>query len=108
VNNSYCRSTDFVLTNVLQPRCGACHAGPQAAAAGTVDLISPGVRERLRGFSRICVGRQLATTEPSVGGHFFDKLAGAVPNCGVRMPPTGPPLPADEIDCLKTWVTATR
>jgi hypothetical protein len=96
------------MTNILQPRCGACHAAAQASAARTVDLISPGVRQRLSGTALGCVGRRLIVTEPRVGGHFFDKLADAVPNCGTRMPPSGPPLPAAEIDCLRTWVGATR
>jgi len=100
--------TDFVMSRLLQPRCGACHAAPQAAAVSTVDLISPGVRERLRGFSIKCTGRPLTVTEPSVGGLFFDKLASDVPNCGQRMPQLGQPLTAEEVECLRTWVAATR
>ena len=105
---SPCASTDYVVTNLLQPRCGLCHDRRNGSAFVAIDLISPGVRERLRGSSTGCVGARLVVTAPSVGGNFFDKITGKQRlDCGVRMPPVGPALPPEEIECLRTWVSAT-
>jgi hypothetical protein len=101
---SFCTSTDQVVARILRPRCGTCH---DAAVAGFIglDLVAPGVRERLRQRSTVCAGRVYVVTTPAVGGLFFDKL-GATPGCGQRMPSVGAPLDTSEIECLKAWIQA--
>jgi hypothetical protein len=49
----------------------------------------------------------LIVATPTVGGHFFDKLNGAVGGCGNQMPFGAPPLSAVEIKCLADWIAPT-
>jgi hypothetical protein len=101
---SWCSDGVEVTARLLQPKCGTCHGS--AAKAGGLDLITPGVKARLVDVpSTICRDRALVTMTPQVGGHFFDKLEGAV--CGDRMPAGGlPGLSAAEVLCLKAWMIA--
>ena len=76
-------------------------------AAG-LDLVSPGAKMRLLNVpARGCAGRTLVVAEPVVGGHLFDKLAGAIPGCGSQMPFGALPLSAVEVKCLKDWIKPT-
>ena len=44
-----------------------------------------------------------------VGGHLFDKLAGAIPGCGNQMPFGGlTPLSDAEVDCMRRWLKGDR
>ena len=74
-------------------------------AAG-LDLVTAGAKARLLNIpSRACNSKPLIIAEPDVGGHFFDKLAGAVPGCGNQMPFGAiNPLNAAEVQCLKDWI----
>jgi hypothetical protein len=98
-----CYSAAEISAKILVPKCGTCHG--KTAAAGGLDLVSPMAKARLLDIpSRACGTRKLVVTSPEVGGHFFDKLEGSVNGCGVQMPPSGPWLSKEEIQCLKDWI----
>ncbi len=103
-----CREVQFVEAEIIGPRCVLCHDQTKVATFALVDLRAAGWRNNLRGFSRLCLGRPLVVTRPTVGGFFFEQLAGPVMNCGDRMPPVGAALNAAEIECLKTYMLATE
>jgi hypothetical protein len=101
-----CATAAEIASKILTPKCGACH-GKSAPAAG-LDLVTTGVKARLLGVAaRGCAGKTLIVATPTVGGHFFDKLYGAVGGCGNQMPFGAPPLSAAEIKCLSDWIAPT-
>jgi hypothetical protein len=98
-----CAATPQVATDLLRTRCGSCHGDNMPPA--DLDLVTTGVQQRLlAGLSTECAGKRLVVPGPPVGGHFFDKLAGPVPGCGVQEPFGSPPLSPDEIRCLQKWL----
>jgi hypothetical protein len=103
-----CRELAFVDAEIMGPRCVLCHDRSKVATFAEIDLRAPGWRNSLRGFSHVCSGRLLVVTRPTVGGFFFEQLAGPVAGCGDRMPPVGAALNAAEIECLKTYMLATE
>ena len=55
-------------------------------AAGST-CVTPGYKMRLVNVpAKGCPGKTLVTAGGAVAGHFFDKLAGAIPGCGNQMP----------------------
>jgi hypothetical protein len=101
-----CATAAEISSKILTPRCGPCH-GVNTPAQG-LDLVTMGAKARLLNVaSRGCGGKPLIVSDPVVGGHLFDKLAGAVPGCGNQMPFGAPPLSATEIKCLKDWIRPT-
>ncbi len=99
-----CATAAEISSKILVPRCGTCHGAAMPAAG--LDLVTAGAKARLLNVpSRACNAKPLIVAEPAVGGHFFDKLAGAVPGCGNQMPFGGiNPLNAAEVQCLKDWI----
>ena len=97
-----CYAPAEVQAKILTPKCALCH-GANMPAAG-LDLATPGSKARMLGQpSKACVGKTLIS--PDATGHFFDKLAGAIPGCGNQMPFGGVlPLNAAEVQCLKDWI----
>jgi hypothetical protein len=92
---------------LLNMKCNPCHnpAVPALFQPHNLDLVTPGAKARMQGVrSRQCTGPQLLIPgRPE--GFFFDKVTGQAPmNCGTRMPPSGDPLSANEIKCLKDWI----
>lgn len=101
-----CATAAEISSKILTPKCGNCH-GKSSPAAG-LDLVTTGVKARLLNVaSRGCAGKILITATPTVGGHFFAKLAGAVAGCGNQMPFGAPPLSAEEVKCLEDWISPT-
>ena len=98
-----CSTPAEINGKILIPKCSKCHN--PAKLSGGLDLMTMGAKARLVGAMAKCMGKTLVTANP-VGGHFFDKLAGPVTGCGVRMPAGGAPALTDaEITCLKDWIT---
>lgn len=93
---------DDVATVTFPARCAtaACHSA--AAAAGSLDLESPGVSRRLVG--QPAVGGPGLLIDPSNpdGSVLVRKLTPAPP-FGKQDPP-GAPLDAATIDCIRDWV----
>jgi hypothetical protein len=97
-----CSSASEIASKILMPRCAICHGANMPAAA--LDLATAGSKARILNKPSIaCNGKPLAT--PDGNGHFFDKLAGAIPGCGNQMPFGGiMPLSAAEVQCLRDWI----
>jgi hypothetical protein len=93
-----------VLESVFKKNCSTCHGA--ASPARNLDLVSPGLAERLVGRPSGCNGQPLIARVPSgdpLTGMLFDKLAGAVADCGVQMPAGAAPLSEAEMACVKEW-----
>jgi hypothetical protein len=93
------------LTTLLATRCGEsyCHG---AGVQSQVDLISPGLEDRLVGqesSTSQCMGRVFVPTDGSAS-LLLGKLQLPTP-CGVRMP-IGEPLVEAEVMCISAWVKA--
>jgi hypothetical protein len=93
------------ITDLFVSRCAdvECH-GP---TSGLLDLVSPGVVERLLGQlaapSLACAGRVYLATDGSAS-LILDKLADPPP-CGSRMPLKGR-IGAQNVECLQEWVSS--
>ncbi len=85
-----------VEVDIFQAKCGGagCHSPPATVANG-LDLVSPGVAQRLTGAS-MCQGQPLKT-------YMLAKVH-ASPPCGSPMPLGGMMLSSDEIACLTTYL----
>jgi hypothetical protein len=94
---------------ILVKNCGMCHNPSLPSYSANLDLFNAGAKGRLvNASSRTCVGRVLIQDRPEgVVGHLFDKIAGATPGCGDRMPPFGSSLSAQDVKCLKDWIRPT-
>lgn len=96
-----------VLTDVFAARCGGCHGA--TAPTKNLDLVSAGLGARMVGKLSSCKSQPLIATALTAGkptGLLFEKLAGAVTDCGVQMPAGGTPLSAAEIACVSDWAVA--
>lgn len=94
------------VEQLFQARCQSadgkgCHGSAMPDAE--LDLVSPGVGERVRGLTSksLCEGRALV--EESGGTHLLvEKIDGAT--CGSPMPLGQPALSPNEIECVRRWV----
>jgi hypothetical protein len=77
---------------------GTCHS----PGSGLVDLVSPGLAERLVAPSS-CMGAPLADPDDPEGGVLYAKLAGQQ-TCGSKMPIGQPAFTADELACVRSFV----
>ena len=103
-----CNTADYVQAAILRPKCSMCHS-TRPLAPTDLDVVTPGLRGRLNNrVARTCIDRRLVVTEPTLGGYLLEKLTAAPGICGGRMPAVGPALPADEIECIRTWLRTTR
>jgi hypothetical protein len=92
------------LTSLFEARCGTtgCHAkdSPQ------IDLVSPGVADRLvdkSSTSSMCKDRPFVPTDGEESLLLRKLEVG--PPCGLRMP-LGEPLVAADMACVSGWVKA--
>ena len=88
--------------SILARRCGNCH-GERTPTKG-LDLVTPGVANRLVGVRSGCQARPFLDPAPGAPeSYFLEKLDRGVAGCGVQMPFGAPPLNADERACLQDW-----
>lgn len=90
-----------VETDLFVAKCGTagCHDNTVNAAQG-LDLVSPGVANRLRTGLATCG----SVAGQPLGSWLVTKVK-PTPGCGGQMPP-GLPLDAQEIRCLELYVAA--
>ncbi len=92
-----------VEVQILAWKCAGCHGDLEPEAG--LDLISPGVGERLYGVaSRTCEGEVLLDYDNILSGFLYDKVSGGEPRCGERMPYGEEALTDAEIECLRLWL----
>ena len=82
-------------------KCARCHGADKPDAA--LDLVSPGVRDRVRSVTSTsaCEGRALV--DPTAGMHLIVEKVEDAPPCGSRMPLGAQALSPNEIECLRRW-----
>jgi hypothetical protein len=88
---------------IFTPKCGGsgCHSPPDPANG--LDLVSPGVAQRVVDHAaKMCLGNLADPTDPE-GSVIVQKL-GDSPPCGERMPLHGDKLSEDDITCIKVWI----
>ncbi|HXI57147.1 MAG TPA: hypothetical protein VNO55_13860 [Polyangia bacterium] len=96
-----------VLTAVFASKCGGCHGG--SAPTKNLDLVSAGLGARLVNKTSTCKSEPLLAktlTGNKATGLLFQKLAGDVTGCGVRMPAGAPALSDVEMACVSDWAVA--
>jgi len=99
----------FVCPDTLETfvaRCGqdVCHGSTNPAAS--LDLVSPGVAERVVGGAAKGCGGALVDFDDPEASLFYTKLAEPTPSCGLRMPLGGAAFTEDELGCVKTWIAS--
>jgi hypothetical protein len=94
-----------IIDRVFAPSCGdtGCHGAvaPQQA----LDLVSPGLAERVVGVpGKACVSTLADPTDPK-GSLIYQKLL-PNPACGAQMPLARPPLSSEDTACVLAWIAA--
>ena len=98
-----------VPAEIFATKCaaGPCHAAYTPAAG--LDLITPGVAERLVGepaAGEECAGMgTLAVPDDPEASLLYLKLTGTPP-CGAAMPLLAEPLSDKELSCVRDWIAA--
>jgi hypothetical protein len=98
---------DTYAAEVFAPTCGTggCH-GVDAPIVD-LDLVSPGIVERLASAeSLVCPGERLLVRGDPAASLLYRKVADATPTCGARMPVDGEPLTAPQLACLHAVIEA--
>jgi hypothetical protein len=93
------------IPKLFAERCSgsSCH-GNGGTVAADLDLISPNVEERVSGAPGSgCMGVLADPANPEAS-LLYTKLL-ETPNCGARMPLAGQPLEADELLCMRDWIS---
>jgi hypothetical protein len=99
----------FDVLDLFKRRCGGCHGA--TAPTKNLDLVTAGIGGRMVNKLSTCMGKPLISSQVAAGapptGLLFEKLAGPVTGCGVRMPAGGgPALTPVEIECVNDWAIA--
>ncbi|MGE0399668.1 MAG: hypothetical protein AB7T06_23335 [Kofleriaceae bacterium] len=96
------------VEQMFQAKCTSadgmgCHGANMPDAE--LDLVSPGVGERVKGLTstNMCEGRALVEADPMANHLMVEKLE-EDPTCGSRMPFGEQELTAKEIECVRRWV----
>lgn len=86
----------------LEKKCGSAGCHGATTPASNLDLVSPGVEERIADKTAMCGGLLVNTNDPQASV-VYTKLLDPPP-CGGRMPFLQEALPSEEIDCVLTWI----
>lgn len=86
----------------LETKCGSAGCHGAMTPASNLDLVSPGVDERIADKVSMC-GGLLANTSDPPASVIYTKLQ-EQPPCGAPMPFLQERLPDEEIACILTWL----
>ncbi len=92
---------------IFENKCGGdiCHGGGTSAAG--LDLVSPGVDDRVvLAEAQQCAGLLADPSDPT-GSLMYTKVLDA-PECGSRMPLAMPALSEAEIACIRDWISGLQ
>ncbi|MCK6592034.1 MAG: hypothetical protein L6Q76_31160 [Polyangiaceae bacterium] len=86
----------------LETNCGGtgCHGAMMPAS--NLDLVSPGVDERVADKTSLCGGLLANTSDPQASVIYTKLLK--TPPCGARMPFFRDPLSDEQAACILTWL----
>jgi hypothetical protein len=92
------------IPELFVQRCDGetCHGGGTSSAAG-LDLVSPGVEDRVSGVSGTDCNGVLADLSNPSASLLYTKVT--EPVCGVLMPIGREPLDEDELTCMEQWIS---
>lgn len=93
------------IPQLFAERCDGsiCHHS-EDSPAGDLDLVSPGVEQRVSGAGgTTCAGILADPADPSRS--LLYTMVSDTPTCGSRMPLGGDPLSEDEIACMRHWIS---
>jgi hypothetical protein len=92
------------IPELFVQRCNgeACHGGG-ASSAAALDLVSPGVEDRVSGAAGTTCAGLLADLSNPQASLLYTKVT--EPGCGVLMPIGGEPLDEDELTCMEYWIS---
>lgn len=96
---------DTSVEAMLAESCdgSGCH-GATSPALG-LDLVSPGLAERLVGVAAVgCPTRVLVDEADPSASFLLEKVTDAAPECGGRMPLLADALTTEQQDALRTWI----
>lgn len=107
-----CTDGDAVRVGLLQPLCGDSDCHDDRRSAAELDLVSPGLSERLMGQTSIheeCAGREIVVPGVARASFLMDKVLGTHDTrCGDPMPSSTTSLSVEERRCLVQWIDALR
>lgn len=92
-----------VELQLIRPRCATAGCHNRAEHQGNLDLVSPGIAERVVGQASTCAGKLLVDPANRAQSYILEKL-GASPTCGRQMPMGTDPFSADELACVRLWI----
>lgn len=90
---------------VLADNCAGsgCH-GESSPALG-LDLVSPGLRDRLVGVAAVaCADQVLVVAGDPDASFLYNKIAEATPTCGGRMPLLRSALSSEDQEVIRAWI----
>lgn len=95
----------FDILDMFNRKCGGCHGA--TSPAKNLDMVTTGLGARMVNKVSTCMSKPLISSQGAAGakptGLLFEKLAGPVTGCGVRMPAGAPALTPVELECVNDW-----
>lgn len=95
-----CDGMDVFLTNCTG---AVCHHDGEDRARG-LDLLSPGIPDRIIGAVSTCNGRLIVDPDHPEESFLLEKISSDTPECGSRMPFLAATLSDDVIECVRQWI----
>jgi len=97
------------VEQLFQESCGgagACHDDSEPEA--NLDLVSPGVGDRLLGIPSVQTEcGDVPMIDPAGGDHLLLQKLRDAPPCGARMPFGKAKLDAADVECVRRWIDDT-
>jgi len=94
-----------VVARIFVPSCGGTGCHGATAAQQDLDLVSPGVAERVVGVSGTGCVSTLADPANPEASLLYQKLL-PTPPCGSPMPLARPALSDEDVACVRAWIAA--
>jgi len=94
-----------VIERIFVPSCGGTGCHGSTGAQQDLDLVSPGVRERVVGVTGTGCASTLADPANPEASLLYRKLL-PTPPCGSPMPLARPPLSDPDVACVLAWIAA--
>jgi len=94
-----------VVERIFVPSCGGTGCHGATGAQQDLDLVSPGVAERVVGVSGLGCSATLADPANPEASLIYQKLS-PTPPCGSPMPLARPALSDEDVACVRAWIAA--
>jgi hypothetical protein len=94
-----------VVTSIFTPRCAASPCHTTVNPAGSLDLQSSNIYQRLLGTSGPSGGVLIATNHQPSDSILYEVLGASPPDGYAEMPLMGDKLSASDVACVGLWIT---